>query len=39
MERSEPSPEGVAIIAMSGRFPQAATLEQFWDNLRRGVEA
>ncbi|MCY1047782.1 amino acid adenylation domain-containing protein [Corallococcus sp. bb12-1] len=33
------APEGVAIIAMAGRFPQAATLEQFWDNLRQGVEA
>ncbi|MGZ6078068.1 MAG: type I polyketide synthase, partial [Myxococcaceae bacterium] len=38
-EQSELRPEGVAIIAMAGRFPQAATLEQFWDNLRRGAEA
>ncbi|WP_375745203.1 amino acid adenylation domain-containing protein [Corallococcus interemptor] len=38
-ERSASRPEGVAIIAMAGRFPQASTLEQFWDNLRRGVEA
>ncbi|WP_225409748.1 non-ribosomal peptide synthetase/type I polyketide synthase [Stigmatella hybrida] len=38
-EQSPPRPEGVAIIAMAGRFPQAATLERFWDNLRQGVEA
>lgn len=28
--------EPVAVIGMSGRFPMAASLEQFWDNLRRG---
>src|SRR5437868_4575235 len=35
-----PSPaaalEPVAIIAMAGRFPGAADVEQFWDNLRAG---
>jgi amino acid adenylation domain-containing protein len=29
----------VAIIGMQGRFPKAADLEQFWRNLRDGVEA
>lgn len=29
----------IAIIGMAGRFPQAATLEQFWDNLKNGVES
>ncbi|MDN8616773.1 polyketide synthase [Variovorax ginsengisoli] len=28
--------EPVAIIAMAGRFPGAADVEQFWDNLRAG---
>jgi acyl transferase domain-containing protein/acyl carrier protein len=28
----------VAIIGMAGRFPKAKTLEQFWQNLRDGVE-
>ncbi|MDT5270153.1 MAG: hypothetical protein QOH49_2339, partial [Acidobacteriota bacterium] len=32
------SPE-VAVIGMSGRFPRAKTLEEFWRNLRDGVEA
>ena len=29
----------VAIIGMSGRFPKANSIEQFWENLRNGVEA
>ena len=29
---------GIAIIGMSCRFPQAMTPEQFWDNLRQGKE-
>ncbi|MDC0710664.1 beta-ketoacyl synthase N-terminal-like domain-containing protein [Stigmatella sp. ncwal1] len=31
--------EPVAIIGMSGRFPGANTLEQFWENLRTGTES
>jgi acyl transferase domain-containing protein/acyl carrier protein len=31
--------QGVAIIGMAGRFPGAATLEQFWQNLHDGVES
>jgi len=31
--------EGIAIIGMAGRFPGAQTLEQFWKNLRAGVES
>jgi len=31
--------EGIAIVGMAGRFPGAATLEQFWENLRAGVES
>lgn len=29
----------VAIIAMGGRFPEAANLEKFWSNLYNGVES
>lgn len=29
----------VAIIGMNGRFPGASDLEQFWENLSRGVES
>ena len=31
--------EGIAIIGMSGRFPGAKNIEEFWRNLRGGVEA
>ena len=34
---SEPQ-EAVAIIGMAGRFPKAKNLEEFWRNLRDGVE-
>lgn len=29
----------IAVIGMSGRFPGARTVEQFWDNLTAGVES
>ncbi|HYG64725.1 MAG TPA: beta-ketoacyl synthase N-terminal-like domain-containing protein, partial [Thermoanaerobaculia bacterium] len=29
----------VAIVGMAGRFPGAHTLEQFWHNLRNGVDS
>jgi acyl transferase domain-containing protein/acyl carrier protein len=29
----------IAIIGMAGRFPGAETLEQFWQNLRDGIES
>ncbi|MGB8345252.1 MAG: SDR family oxidoreductase, partial [Ktedonobacteraceae bacterium] len=31
--------QDIAIIGLSGRFPGAPTLEQFWQNLRNGVES
>ncbi len=31
--------EPIAVIGMSGRFPQAEDLEQFWSLLREGVDA
>ncbi|HEV3003358.1 MAG TPA: polyketide synthase, partial [Pirellulales bacterium] len=30
---------GIAIIGAAGRFPGARNLDEFWDNLRRGVES
>ncbi len=31
--------DGVAIIGMTGRFPQAPNLKRFWENLREGTES
>ena len=31
--------DDIAIIGLDGRFPGAATLEQFWENLRDGIES
>ncbi|MGH9892897.1 MAG: beta-ketoacyl synthase N-terminal-like domain-containing protein, partial [bacterium] len=31
--------EPIAIIGMSGRFPGAWTIDEFWRNLRDGVES
>ena len=31
--------ESVAIIGMAGRFPGAANLHEFWQNLSGGVES
>src|SRR5205085_8441873 len=31
--------ESVAIIGMAGRFPGAANLDEFWRNLRDGIES
>jgi acyl transferase domain-containing protein len=36
---STPAPEGIAIIGMSGRFPGAKDVEQFWQNLVKGVDS
>jgi non-ribosomal peptide synthase protein (TIGR01720 family) len=33
------SAEPIAIIGMTGRFPGAATVEEFWSNLISGVES
>ena len=35
----ESSIDGIAIIGMAGRFPGARNVEQFWHNLRDGVES
>jgi len=34
----QPPVESIAIIGMRGRFPGARDIEQFWQNLRNGVE-
>ncbi len=31
--------DGIAIIGMAGRFPQAPNLQRFWENLCQGIEA
>src|SRR5215204_4391699 len=31
--------DGIAIIGMAGRFPGAKDLDEFWHNLRAGVES
>ncbi|MDH3537789.1 MAG: acyltransferase domain-containing protein, partial [Gammaproteobacteria bacterium] len=31
--------DAIAIIGMAGRFPGAASVEQFWENLANGVES
>jgi acyl transferase domain-containing protein len=37
---SEPETlEGIAIVGMAGRFPGARDLEEYWRNLRDGVES
>ena len=33
------SVEGIAIIGMAGRFPGAKNIEEFWQNLKNGVES
>ncbi|HEV7514701.1 MAG TPA: type I polyketide synthase, partial [Thermoanaerobaculia bacterium] len=38
-EEPEISPRDVAVIGMAGRFPGARDLDQFWRNLRDGVES
>lgn len=37
--QTDDSIPAVAIIGMAGRFPGARTLEQYWHNLREGVES
>lgn len=39
MDESTSVEQGVAIVGMAGRFPGAANIQQFWENLRAGVES
>ncbi len=34
----EPGEDEIAIVGLAGRYPQASTLEQFWDNLLKGED-
>ena len=38
-EMSEANLDGVAIIGLTGRFPGAANVDEFWQNLAAGVES
>jgi acyl transferase domain-containing protein len=38
-EKLSESLDGIAIIGMAGRFPGAKNVEEFWQNLRLGVES
>ncbi|KOP26797.1 non-ribosomal peptide synthase [Hapalosiphon sp. MRB220] len=38
-EKIAESLDGIAIIGMAGRFPGANNIEEFWQNLRLGVES
>ncbi|WP_186762922.1 SDR family NAD(P)-dependent oxidoreductase [Lentzea tibetensis] len=37
--RPAPAGEPIAVIGISGRYPDAPTLEAFWDNLRAGRDS
>jgi acyl transferase domain-containing protein/thioesterase domain-containing protein len=37
-DRQQVSPTDIAIIGMAGRFPGCRDVEEFWQNLRDGVE-
>jgi amino acid adenylation domain-containing protein len=39
MNPTETPAENIAIIGMTGRFPAAKNLDEFWRNLRDGVES
>jgi len=36
---NESGPTGIAIIGMSGRFPMARNVDEFWHNLAEGIDA
>ncbi len=37
-ESNQPTGMEIAVIGMAGRFPGAAGIHQFWENLKNGVE-
>ena len=39
MQTEETKLDGIAIIGMSGRFPGAKDVQQFWENLVNGVDS
>ena len=38
-DRTQDNSEDIAIIGLNGRFPGAKNLDEFWQNLRDGVES
>ena len=38
-QNQQGSVEPIAVISMQGRFPDAGSVEQFWQNLKNGVES
>jgi len=39
MSKTDDSLEAIAVIGLSGRFPGASSVDQFWHNLRGGMES
>ena len=39
MSERKMSAAAIAVIGMAGRFPNARSVQEFWDNLRAGVES
>jgi amino acid adenylation domain-containing protein len=39
VNRQEVSGLAIAVIGMAGRFPGAANLDEFWNNLKEGIES
>src|SRR5437764_13214238 len=39
MNHSETFEQEIAIIGMAGRFPRAKSIDEFWRNLRDGIES
>ena len=39
LEKTPDEPEGIAIIGMSGRFPGAVDVSEYWENIKNGVES
>ena len=37
-ENRNPAVRDIAVIGLAGRFPKSANIDQFWANLRNGVE-
>ena len=38
-DRTAPDHDGIAIVGLAGLFPGAGSIEAFWDNVRKGVDA
>ena len=39
VDRSVPPESAIAIVGIAGLFPGSETLEEFWDNICRGVDS